>query len=83
MAKGFYIIEVENTTERKIARLEADIKRRMDANQIVDSFTRMSLERLKTVLKWEKSGLLDGLQGHVGENIAQLYENQSRELLNE
>ena len=36
-----------------------------------------------TLNKWNKLGFLDGLKGHVKENIAQLYENQATNLINE
>jgi hypothetical protein len=39
--------------------------------------------RLETQQKWNSLGFLDGLQGHVKENIAQLYENQASTLLSE
>jgi len=39
--------------------------------------------RSKTISKWDKIGFLEGLKGHVKENIAQLYENQASSLLNE
>lgn len=39
--------------------------------------------RRETILKWRQSGFLDGLQDAAKESIAQLYENQSRVLLNE
>ena len=39
--------------------------------------------RSKTIAKWNKIGFLEGLKGHVKENIAQLYENQASSLLNE
>jgi len=39
--------------------------------------------RSKTINKWNTLGFLDGLKGHVKENIAQLYENQASALLNE
>ena len=39
--------------------------------------------RSKTINKWNSLGFLDGLKGHVKENIAQLYENQASALLNE
>ena len=39
--------------------------------------------RSKTIGKWDSLGFLDGLKGHVKENIAQLYENQASSLLNE
>jgi hypothetical protein len=36
-----------------------------------------------TLAKWDNLGFLDGLKGHVKENIAQLYENQATNLINE
>ena len=36
-----------------------------------------------TLAKWDNIGFLDGLKGHVKENIAQLYENQATNLINE
>ena len=36
-----------------------------------------------TLNKWDNLGFLDGLKGHVKENIAQLYENQATHLINE
>ena len=39
--------------------------------------------RSKTISKWNQLGFLEGLKGHVKENVAQLYENQASALLNE
>jgi hypothetical protein len=39
--------------------------------------------RQETQTKWNSLGFLDGLKGHVKENIAQLYENQASMLLSE
>ena len=39
--------------------------------------------RGKTLSKWNKLGFLEGLKGHVKENVAQLFENQASALLNE
>ena len=39
--------------------------------------------REATVNKWETLGFLEGLNGHVRENIALLYENQASTLINE
>ena len=39
--------------------------------------------RKETQEKWDSLGFLDGLKGHVKENIAQLYENQASTLLSE
>ena len=36
-----------------------------------------------TVNKWDKLGFLEGLGGHLKENVAQLYENQASYLINE
>jgi hypothetical protein len=39
--------------------------------------------REATVNKWDNLGFLEGLEGHVRENIALLYENQASTLINE
>ena len=36
-----------------------------------------------TINKWDKLGFLEGLKGHIKENMAQLYENQASYLINE
>jgi hypothetical protein len=36
-----------------------------------------------TIGKWDKLGFLEGLKGHLKENVAQLYENQASYLINE
>jgi hypothetical protein len=36
-----------------------------------------------TINKWDKLGFLEGLRGHLKENVAQLYENQASHLINE
>ena len=36
-----------------------------------------------TVNKWDRLGFLEGLKGHLKENVAQLYENQASHLINE
>lgn len=43
----------------------------------------MKAIRQETQAKWDSLGFLDGLKGHVKENIAQLYENQASSLLTE
>jgi hypothetical protein len=43
----------------------------------------MKQVRENTISKWDSLGFLEGLQGHVKENIAQLYENEASHLLNE
>jgi len=47
------------------------------------SLDHMRQVRSKTIEKWDGLGFLDGLKGHVRENIAQLYENQASAMLNE
>lgn len=39
--------------------------------------------RKQTQSRWDSLGFLDGLKGHVKENVAQLFENQAGTLLNE
>jgi len=36
-----------------------------------------------TINKWDKLGFLEGLRGHLKENVAQLYENQASHLIKE
>ena len=36
-----------------------------------------------TIKKWDDLGFLEGLEGHMKDNIAQLYENQASYLINE
>ena len=43
----------------------------------------MKQVRANTISKWDGLGFLDGLKGHVRENMAQLYENQASAMLNE
>ena len=43
----------------------------------------MKAVRQQTQTKWDGLGFLNGLRGHVKENVAQLYENQASFLLNE
>jgi hypothetical protein len=39
--------------------------------------------RKQTQQKWESLGFLEGLKGHIKENVAQLYENQATSILTE
>jgi hypothetical protein len=39
--------------------------------------------RKKVQQKWDTTGFLTGLQGHIKENVAQLFENQAGSLLTE
>ena len=40
-------------------------------------------QREITTQRWEKIGLLEGLEGNVKENCAQLFENQLSYMINE
>jgi hypothetical protein len=40
-------------------------------------------QREITTNRWEKIGLLDGLEGHIKENCAQLFENQLTHMISE
>ena len=39
-------------------------------------------KKRRKISKWDKLGFLDDLNGHVKENIAQLYESEASHLLN-
>ena len=43
----------------------------------------MKAVRESVQTKWDSLGFLDGLKGHVKENVAQLFENEASHLLNE
>jgi hypothetical protein len=43
----------------------------------------MKVVREQTQQKWDSLGFLEGLKGHVKENVAQLFENQATSLLTE
>jgi len=43
----------------------------------------MTVDRQAIIDKWSSLGFLDGLEGHVKDNIATLYESQASALLNE
>ena len=43
----------------------------------------MKAVRQQTQTKWDSLGFLEGLKGHVKENVAQLFENQATSLLTE
>lgn len=47
------------------------------------SLNRLKEDRIMISEKWGGLGLLDGLNGHVRDNIAQLFENQAAYMLNE
>lgn len=40
-------------------------------------------QREETIKRWDKLGLLEGLDGNLKENIAQLYESQRSYIINE
>lgn len=40
-------------------------------------------KKQETINRWDKLGLLEGLDGNLKENIAQLYESQQSHIINE
>lgn len=60
--------------ETEITELEAKLASQNDSNEEDKGLLRMKLLRLKTILKWLDSGLLEGLHGPIKKNIAELYE---------
>ena len=60
----------------------------MNVNSLLEGaspYKHAQSESAKLASKWEKSGLLEGLNGHESEkaNMAVLLENQARQLVNE
>ena len=60
----------------------------MNVNTLLEGaspYKHAQAESAKLASKWEKSGLLEGLNGHESEkaNMAVLLENQARQLVNE
>ncbi len=54
-----------------------------EVDERVRDMERQRQIREETVRKWEGLGFLEGLDGHVRENITHLYEAQARTLINE
>ena len=52
-------------------------------NEAASAHQKLSQEARKMADKWEKSGLLEGLEGHERNSMAVLLENQAGQLLNE
>jgi hypothetical protein len=52
-------------------------------NEAASAHQKLSNEARKMADKWEKSGLLEGLEGHERNSMAVLLENQAGQLLNE
>ncbi len=56
----------------------------MESTQVGNIGLKQLKEQRKiTTNKWEKIGLLEGLDGHIKENCAQLFENQLSQMLSE
>lgn len=41
------------------------------------------ISKLKTIIKWDKAGLLEGLDGNFAENIFKLFEAQQKFIIKE
>ena len=45
--------------------------------------TQLREEREKIIEKWEKSGLLKGLEGNLNENTAEIFQSKTSHIINE
>jgi hypothetical protein len=59
------------------------VSKLLESGQVCGRLSLINLrEQRKAIVKnWEDSGLLDGLEGHVKENVAQLYESHASAML--
>jgi len=55
----------------------------LNSGKVGQEYKQLREQRELITEKWNQFGLLDGLEGHMAENIAQLYENQASYLINE
>jgi hypothetical protein len=55
----------------------------LNSGKVGQEYRQLREQRELITEKWNQFGLLDGLEGHMAENIAQLYENQASYLINE
>lgn len=55
----------------------------LNSGKVGQEYRQLREQREMITEKWNQFGLLDGLDGHMAENIAQLYENQASYLINE
>ena len=55
----------------------------LNSGKVGQEYRQLREQRELITEKWNQFGLLDGLDGHMAENIAQLYENQASYLINE
>jgi hypothetical protein len=62
------------STKIEISNIEAEIERLANLNEKVDAMLVLKLNHLKTKLKWDESGLLEGLKGKPNKNLASLLE---------
>jgi hypothetical protein len=55
----------------------------LNSGKVGQEYRQLREQRELITEKWNSYGLLDGLDGHMAENIAQLYENQASYFVNE
>jgi hypothetical protein len=55
----------------------------LNSGKVGQEYKQLREQREMITEKWNQFGLLDGLEGSMAENIAQLYENQASYLINE
>lgn len=55
----------------------------LNSGKVGQEYKQLREQRELITEKWNQFGLLDGLEGHMAENMAQLYENQASYLINE
>ena len=55
----------------------------LNSGKVGQEYKQLREQRELITEKWNQFGLLDGLEGSMAENIAQLYENQASYLINE
>jgi hypothetical protein len=55
----------------------------LNSGKVGQEYRQLREQRELITEKWNQFGLLDGLEGSMAENIAQLYENQASYLINE
>jgi hypothetical protein len=55
----------------------------MSKKKTVHGLEELKKVREKTINKWKKSGLLEGLTSGVDENIAKLFESPEKYIINE
>ena len=69
--------------EQRIKWLEAELSASNHFDGYVANGLRNELTKLKTVLKWHATGLLNGLSGHSQSDISKLMESRASQKIDE